>query len=155
MGRFLAAIALLATLGAAPAGDRIGSLNYLVGSWTCTYEVKGTPTATYAAKYDYALGNAWLRETDSWKGGGGDFGFFTYDPKTREWTSTVVDSGRGTTVFRAHDDGTDRKAWHSVYPDTSMTLTQNKVSATEYTLSFAQTMNGKTNVSFDRCKKTS
>lgn len=155
MRRFLAATALLAALGAAPAGDRIASLHYLVGSWTCTYEVKGAPTGTYAARYNYDLDGSWLRETDSWTGGGGDFGFFTYDPKAHEWTSTVVDSGRGTTVFRARDDGTDRKAWHSVYPDTSMSLTLNKVSPTEYTLSFAQTVNGKTNVSFDRCKKKS
>jgi hypothetical protein len=154
MRRFLA-ITLIAASGAAPAGDRMGSLNYLVGNWTCTYEVKGSPTATYAARYAYDLGGNWLRETDSWNGGGGDFGFFTYEPKTREWTSTVVDSGRGTTVFRARDDGTDRKAWHSVYPDTSMSLTLNKVSETEYTLSFTQTVNGKTNVSFDRCKKKS
>jgi hypothetical protein len=153
--RFLAAIALFALFGAAPAGDRIGSLGFLVGSWTCTYEVKGSPTATYAAKYSYDLGGSWLRETDSWTGGGGDFGFFTFDPKTHVWTSTVVDSGRGTTVFRAQDDGTDSKTWRSVYPDTSMKLAFNKISPTEYTLSFSQTMNGKTNVSFDRCTKKS
>jgi hypothetical protein len=153
--RFLSLIALVTVFGAAAPGDRMSTLNFLAGSWTCTYEVKGSPTATYAAKYSYDLGGNWLRETDSWNGGGGDFGFYTYDPKSHEWTSTVVDSGRGTTVFRAHDDGTDSKMWRSVYPDNSMKLTFNKVSPTEYTLSFTQTVNGKTMASFDRCTKKS
>jgi hypothetical protein len=155
MRRFLAAIALVAAFGAAPAGDRMGSLNYLVGNWTCTYEVKGSPNATYSARYAYDLAGNWLRETDSWNGGGGDFGFFTYDPKTREWTVTVVDSGRGTTVFRSHDDGTDTRSWRSVYPDASMSETFSKVSPMEYTISFTQSANGKTNASFDRCTKKS
>jgi len=150
--KFLATISLLlGVLGAAPA-DRMTSLQYLVGTWTCTY-ASGAMHQTYTATYAYDMGGNWLSERDSGSGGFSDLGMFTNDPRGHEWTFVVLDSGRNTTIFKAKDTGGDRPVWHSVFPDSSMTETFDKVSPTKYTTNFVQTAKGKTVRSSDTCVK--
>jgi hypothetical protein len=48
---------------ASPAGQqKIGSVQYLVGTWNCAHTV-GTFSGTYATTYSRALGDLWLRQT--------------------------------------------------------------------------------------------
>jgi hypothetical protein len=146
-----AAVLVTATAAESP-GDRLTSLDYLAGTWTCSYHAAGMPAGSYSATYSYDVAGNWLKEIDAWPGGG-DIGLYTYDRKLHAWSLVVVDSGRGTTIFRATDDGTDHRLWHSVYPDASMTERSDRDSATQYTLHFAQTTKGKTATSWDVCKK--
>lgn len=142
---------LLGVLGAAPV-DRMKSLQYLVGTWTCTF-VSGSMHQTYAATFAYDMGGNWMSERDAWTGGGGDLGVLTYEPQKRIWTFVVLESERTTTIFQAKDTGDERKVWHSVFPDTSMTETIDKLSPAKYTINFVGTFNGKAMKSTDTCLK--
>ena len=158
MKQVLRAVVAIATLltaaGAASGGDRLTSLNYLIGTWTCSYHAAGAPASTYSATFSPAIGGNWIEEADAYPGGG-DIAFYTYDKKTKMWSITVVDSERATTIFRAADTGTDRLIWRSVFPDTSMMERFDKDSPTQFSIHFAQTVKGKTVTSWDVCKKGS
>jgi hypothetical protein len=149
LGAFLLIVASLAPAGAT---DPLSSLRFLVGSWKCTYQADGKHLY-YKAAYSYDLGGDWLRESDSWTGGGSDLGMITYAPKTHGWTSVVL-FGRTTTVFHASGDNSSRVAYRSVYPDTTMSDVFERISSTRYTLHFAQSVGGKTMKSTDVCVKT-
>jgi len=145
---------LLALTGArAGAGDSLASLRYLVGTWQCTYDT-GKMRATYTATFDYDMSGNWIRERDSWKGGGEDLGMLTYDPKNGVWTSVVLEPDRTTTLFRAGGDNPNHLVYRSIYPNASMTDVFDRVSAASYTLHFTQMAGGKTTKSTDTCLKT-
>ncbi|MBV8147760.1 MAG: hypothetical protein JO092_01555 [Candidatus Eremiobacteraeota bacterium] len=148
----LVAVLVASALAPADAADPLASLRYQVGTWTCTYH-SGTKPMTYKASFSYALGNNWMRERDSWAGGGGDEDLFTYDPKTQSWTAVVVENERATVLFRARGANPNHIVYRSVYPDASATDVFDRVSPTRYTLHFSQTTGGKTTKSFDTCVK--
>lgn len=152
--KILVAALLVLALSPAPAAakDPLPSLRFLVGTWKCTYQAAKTHLY-YKATYSYDLGDNWLRESDSWAGGGSDLGMITYSPKERGWISVVL-FGRTTTVFHASGDNPNRVAYRSAYPDTTMTDLFERISSTRYTLHFAQTAGGKTLKSTDVCVKT-
>ncbi len=128
---FLLSFTLAMTAGASAASDPLSRLDSLVGKWTCTYHV-GSQASSFAASFAFTQNKNWLRETDTWPGGG-DEGLLTYVPATRTWTTLVADSGRGTTVFEAKDSGTSTLVYHSVYPNSaSMTVTYHFVNAKRY-----------------------
>jgi hypothetical protein len=152
VGRLVLALVFAGTIaaGVKPV-DRLQDFAFMIGSWTCTYTM-GTQTSSYNATMSWAVGENWIHEHDTWTGGG-DEGYYTYDPHKRQWTSTVLDSGRGTTVFVAGDSGNSRIVYHSVYPDTSMTDTIDRISPAKFTVHFSQTAGGKTTRSSDVCTK--
>jgi hypothetical protein len=129
----------------------LSSLHFLVGTWHCTYDAGKTRSA-YRATFAYEMNGGWMREIDSWNGGG-DQGMITYNPQ-HGWTAVVLGPVGTTTVFRASGTNSSRIAYRSVYPDTSMTDVFERSSPTRYTLHFTQTKNGKTASSFDTCTKT-
>jgi hypothetical protein len=149
------AFLLLVALNGAPAAakDPLSSLHFLVGTWKCTYQA-GKTHLYYKATYSYDLGGDWLRENDSWAGGGSDLGMITYEPKTHGWTAVVLEQDRGTTIFRAPGSNPNRVAYRSVYPTTTMTDVFERGSPTRYTLRFTQNAGGKTMKSTDLCVKT-
>ena len=151
--RFLAA-ALLALLCVSPAtaADPLASLSYLVGSWNCTYNA-GTQHIAYTATYAYAMGNNWMRESDTWAGGGSDVGLTTYEPKTNSWTEIVAENERSTTIFRAKGSDGAHRVYKSVYPNALLNLTFDRVSGTKYTLHFHGAYAGKMMTSYDTCVK--
>ena len=155
MRRSLLAVALLSTLGAtAPArSDPMASLRFLVGNWTCTYN-QGPVHVTYKATFAYDMGGNWMRERDSWTGGGGDEDSITYDPKRREWIAVVLENQRNTTLFHASYTGPAHIVYRSLYPNTSLTDVFDRVSPTRYTLHFSGTLNGKAVKSHDVCVKS-
>jgi hypothetical protein len=112
----------------------------------------GTTHMTYNANYGYDLGGNWMRERDT-SAVGNDEGMFMYDPKHDLWTAVVLEGGGSTTVFTAAGHDPNHVAYHSVYPDSSMTDAFDRVSATKYTLHFTQTAGGKTIKSVDVCTK--
>ena len=136
----------------APAGDPLSSLRFLVGTWSCTYNAGKTPFV-YKATFSYDMSGNWLRESDSWAGGGGDLGMFTYEPKRHGWTAVILEPERTTTVFRATGDNPNHVVYRSAYPDASMTEIFDRASPTRYTLHFTQIANGKTTKSADTCVK--
>jgi outer membrane lipoprotein-sorting protein len=152
MGRIALILVLASTIGAStkPA-DRLQEFAFMMGSWTCSY-TQGTQTSSYSATMSWALGGNWIRERDTWAGGG-DEGLFTYDPSKRQWTSLVMEPDRSPTLFVAGDTGSAHIAYRSVYPDASMTDTIDRISPTKYTVHFTQTLGGKTTHSVDVCTK--
>jgi hypothetical protein len=152
--RVLVAILALTAFGVAPAAasDPLSSLRFLVGTWNCTYEA-GKTHVTYKAVFAYDLSNNWMRESDSWTGGGGDMGMFTYEPKRHGWTAVVVENQRTTTVFRSNGGNANHIVYHSVYPNASMTDVFDRTSPTRYTIHFTQSVGSKAMKSTDVCAK--
>ena len=130
----------------------MGSVKYLVGTWHCTYHA-GSQRIGYTATYAYDMGTNWMRESDSWKGGGQDESLLTYDPKMHAWTAVVMESQRATTLFRAKGDDSAHLTYRSVYPSSSFTNVFDRESQREYTLHFSGKINGRQVSSFDTCTK--
>jgi opacity protein-like surface antigen len=153
--RLIVATVAFAVIAATPAAasDPLSSLRFMVGTWNCTYNA-GKTHVTYRATFAYDLGNNWMRESDSWTGGGGDLGMFTYEPQRHNWTAVVMENERTTTIFRAKGSNASYILYRSVYPDSSMTDLFERTSPTRYTLHFTQNAGGKTMKSNDVCVKT-
>ena len=146
----LASFILAAALAPTPAP--IAGLHYLVGTWKCTYRA-GSVTLPYEATYASDLDGHALRQVASWAGGG-DEELLAYDAQHGGWTAVVFD-GQGTaTTMRASGSDPNHIAYRSVYPDTSIAVTLDKVSATEYTLHGTVRMGGKTITSVDTCLRS-
>ena len=142
---------LLAVVAPVPSSPLAG-LHGLVGSWSCTYHAGGTDFA-YRTTYTYDRDGHILRQTASWTGGG-DEEYVAYDALHRRWTATVLDDGGNATVMRAPGSDPNHIAYHSVYPDASMAVTFDRLSATQYALHATVRSGGNTTTSVDTCKKT-
>lgn len=144
---------LLAVLAAGPAAasDPLASLHFLVGTWNCGYQM-GKTHATYKAAFAYDMNGNWMRQSDSWTGGG-DLGLFTYEPKIG-WTAVVFERDRTTTIFRASGSNPNHVVYHRTYPQAGATEVFDRVSPTRFTVHFTQTEGGKTTSSTDTCVKT-
>ncbi|MGA8576886.1 MAG: hypothetical protein WB609_14530 [Candidatus Cybelea sp.] len=151
--RIVGATLLLAVLFARPvaASDPLASLRFLVGTWSCGYQT-GKTHLTYKASFAYDMNDNWMRESDSWSGGG-DLGMFTYEPK-KGWTVVILEPDRTTTIFRASGSDSNHVVYHSFYPHTGATEVFDRVSPTRFTVHFTQTEGGKTTSSTDTCVKT-
>jgi hypothetical protein len=150
----LPAILLFSMLGALPAAasDPLASLRYLVGTWNCTYRA-GKVQVTYTATFAYDMSGNWMRERDSWAGGGGDQAMFTYEPKRRGWTAVIVEQERTAAIFRAAGANPNHLVYRSVYPDAGVSEIFDRTSPANYSLRFAQSVGGKTMKSTDACVK--
>lgn len=143
-------LALFVLAAASPAATSpLAGLDYLVGSWNCTYRA-GTARLAYGATYAYDVDGHTLREIATWAGGG-DEELQAYDAQHRAWTATVLDDHGNATVMRASGGDPHHIAYRSVYPDASLAVTFDRVSATEYTLHGTVHMGGKTIASVDTC----
>jgi hypothetical protein len=142
---------LLCTCGAAPSSP-LGDLQFLIGTWRCSY-ASGSQHGVYTASYAPALNGSGLLQTDSWNGGGGDAAIYSYQAATRRVNVTVVEENGETTVFLGTPAG-GRIAYRSVYPDSTAKETFERVTGSEYTLGFTQTQHGKTIASKDVCVRT-
>jgi hypothetical protein len=150
----LLSVVLFAILGTVPAraDDPLSALRFLVGTWNCTYHLAKTHL-TYKATFSYDMNGNWMRERDSWAGGGGDEGLFTYEAKRHWWTAVIVEQDRTTTVFRGAGSDPNHVVYRSIYPDASMTDVFDRVSPARYTLHFTQNAGGKSTKSMDTCVK--
>lgn len=140
-------LALVAPVPASP----LAGLHGLVGSWNCTYRA-GAMKFDYATTYAYDRDGHILRQTASWTGGG-DEEYVAYDAAHHTWTAVVLDDGGTATVMRASGSDPNHIAYHSVYPDASMAVTFDRVSATAYTLHATVHAGGKTITSVDTCSR--
>jgi hypothetical protein len=143
LASFLLAAALPAT--AAP----LAGLQYLVGPWKCTYRA-GAARLAYDATFAYDLDGHTLREVASWAGGG-DEELVAYDAHPGAWKAVVFDDHGNTTVMRAPGSNPNHIAYRSFYPDATIAVTLDRVSATEYTLHGTVRSGGKTITSVDTC----
>ena len=145
----LASIMLAAALPATPAP--LAGLRDLVGTWNCTYRA-GSVRLPYGATYAYDHDANTLREIASWAGGG-DEELLAFDALRGGWTAVVFD-GQGTaTIMHASGHDSNHIAYRSVYPDASIAVTFNRISATEYTLHGTVHSGGKTTTSVDTCSR--
>ena len=127
-------------------------LHYLAGTWNCTYRA-GAARFAYHATYDYDRNGRIARQIASWAGGG-DQELLAYDAQHTRWTAVVFD-GQGTaTVMRASGNDPNHIAFRSVYPDASIGVTFDRISATEYTLHGTVRSGGKTITSVDTCSRS-
>jgi hypothetical protein len=143
----LASLVLAAALPASP----LAGLHDLVGTWNCTYRA-GTVRLAYAATYAYDLDGHTLREIATWTGGG-DEELLAYDAR-RGWTAVVFDDQGTTTIMRAAGRDPNHIAYRSFYPDASIAVRFDRISATEYTLHGTVRMGGKTIASVDTCLRS-
>jgi len=141
---------ILALAVPVPASPLAG-LHGLVGSWNCTYRA-GATRFEYATTYAYDRDGHILRQTATWTGGG-DEEYVGYDATHRAWTAIVLDDGGNATVMRAPGSDPNHIAYQSVYPDASMAVTFDRVSATAYTLHATVHAGGKTITSVDTCSR--
>jgi hypothetical protein len=144
----LASLVLAAALPATAAP--LAGLHYLVGTWNCTYRA-GAVRVAYADTYAYDRDGHALRQIASWAGGGGDEELLAYDTKGRGWTAVVLDDQGTATIMRATGSDPNHIAYRSVYPDASIAVMFDRISATEYTLHATVRSGGKTIASVDTC----
>ena len=127
-------------------------MQYLLGTWKCTFHGAGTQIA-YTATYSRGFAKPWIRQTDTWTGGGSDEGLYAIDPGTKRWTAVFLEPNGSTTVLSAMPTGETRIDYNSAYPDHSATEIFQRVSGSQYTLNYSQTLHGKTTRSHDVCTK--
>jgi len=127
----------------------IDRLHYLVGTWNCTYRA-GAVRFAYDATYAYDRDGRLLRQIASWAGGG-DEEVLAYDAHRRSWTAVVLDDQGTVTIMRAPGGDANHVAYRSVYPDASIGVTFDRISASEYTLHGSVRSGGKTVTSVDTC----
>jgi hypothetical protein len=142
----LASLVLAAALSTTAAP--LAGLHYLVGAWNCTYRA-GAVRFVYAATYVYDRDGHTFREIASWTGGS-DEELLAYDAHRGGWTAVVIDQGTAT-IMRATGSDPNHIAYRSVYPDASIAVTFDHISATEYTLHATVRSGGKTTSSVDTC----
>jgi len=142
----LASLVLAAALPAT--ATPLAGLHYLVGTWNCTYRA-GAARLAYDATYVYDRDGHTLRQSVSFAGGG-DEEFIAYDPR-RGWTALVFEDQGAATIMRATGSDPNHIAYRSVYPDASIAVTFDRISATEYTLHGTVRSGGKTITSVDTC----
>ena len=145
--RSLAAGALGLCVAVAPAP--VAGLHYLVGTWNCTYRA-GAARFSYGATYAYDSDGRVLRQIATWAGGG-DEELLAHNAQQRRWTAVVFDGQGSATVMRATGNDPNHIAYRSVYPDASIAVTFDRVSAREYTLRGTVRSGGKTISSVDTC----
>ena len=126
----------------------LAGLHFLVGSWKCTYRA-GASRFAYDAAYAYDSDGHILRQTASWAGGG-DEELLAYDAQ-HGWTVVVFDAQGTATVMRGTGSDPRHFAYRSVYPDASIAVTFDRISATTYTLHGTVHTGGKTIASVDTC----
>src|SRR5437868_3336593 len=143
----LASLVLAALLPAT--ASPLDRLHYLVGSWSCTYRA-GAARFAYDATYAYDRDGRILRQVASWAGGG-DEELLAYDLHRRGWTAVVFDDQGTVTIMRAPGSDSNHIAYRSVYPDASISVTFDRISAAEYTLHGTVRSGGKTIASVDTC----
>jgi len=143
LASFLVAAALPATT------SPLARLSFLVGTWNCTY-VAGASRLAYTNTYAYDRGGRTLRQSASWAGGG-DEELLAYDAQARLWTAVVFGDQGSVTIMHATGSDPNHIAYRSVYPDASIAVTFDRVSATEYTLHGTVLSGGKTITSVDTC----
>ena len=122
--------------------------SFLAGPWNCTYRA-GAVRFAYSATYAYDRTAHTLRQVASWAGGG-DEELIVYDAH-RGWTAVVLD-GQGTaTIMRATGSDPNHIAYRSVYPDASIAVRFDRISAAKYTLNGTVRSGAKTITSVDTC----
>ncbi|MGD1065563.1 MAG: hypothetical protein ABR975_01965 [Vulcanimicrobiaceae bacterium] len=107
----------------------------------------------YDNTYASDLNGHALRQTTSWAGGGGDEELLAYDPQHGAWTAVVLDDHGNATILHATGKNPNHIAYRSVYPDASIAVTFDRVSATAYTLHATVHTGGKTITSVDTCSR--
>jgi hypothetical protein len=141
--------AALPAAAAPVASTPVAGMHYLVGAWKCTYRA-GAVSLAYNATYAYDSGGNILRQTDSFEGGSADE-LVAYDAGRGGWTAVVFDDHGTTTIMRATGSNPNHVAYRSFYPDASIAVTFDRVSATAYTLHGTVRSGGKTTTSVDTC----
>ena len=138
-------------LAAATAATPLAGLHYLVGSWNCTYRA-GKMSFAYHATYASDIDGRILREIASFAGGG-DEELVAYDAPHHRWTAVVLGDEGTETVMRASGSDPNHIAYRSVYPETNLAVTFDRISATKYTLHGTFRSGGKTINSVDTCSR--
>ncbi len=146
----LASLMLAAALPAVPAP--LAGMHYLVGTWNCTYSA-GAERLAYEATYAYDSNGHILRQIAS-SAAGGDEELVAYDAHRKGWTAVVIDDQGNVTTMRATGSDPTHIAYRSVYPDASIAVTFDRISATKYTLHGTVHMGGKTITSVDTCARS-
>lgn len=145
----LASFVLAAALSAT--ASPLAGQHYLVGTWNCTYRA-GAVSFAYTNTYAYERDGHTLRQIASWTGGG-DEELVTYDAQHRRWTAIILDD-QTVTIMHATGSDPNHIAYHSVYPDASIAVTFDRVSATKYTLHGSVRSGGKTITNVDTCLRS-
>ena len=145
----LASLVLAAALPATAAP--LAGMHYLVGTWNCTYRA-GAVRLAYDATYAYDRDGHTLRQIAS-SAAYGDEELLAYDAQRGGWTAVVLDD-QTVTIMHATGSDPNHIAYRSVYPDASIAVTFDRISATKYTLHGTVRSGGKTITSVDTCLRS-
>ncbi len=118
-------VSLLLAAALPATASPLAGLQYLIGTWNCTYRA-GAVRFAYQATYAYDRDAHTLREVASWPGGG-DEELLAYDVQHHGWTAVVLDQEAATIL---------------------------RVSGTEYALHATVRSGGKTIHSVDTCLRS-
>lgn len=107
MFKLLLTGALLAsTVAAAPNDSQMAPLQYLIGTWNCTWQA-GTSTGTLDQVFAPALDGAWLEEKEIASTGGRQtvtsIHYTGYDPQTKEYVHVGPDADGTYEVAHSRD----------------------------------------------------
>jgi hypothetical protein len=167
-----AVVVLLAASSAAHAAptaqQKIASMQYLVGTWSCAHTV-GTFSGTYSTTYTKALGDLWLKQTydfpprqmgENAQAAQAEY-FMGYDERRQAWVRFGVMSTGQYFAIRMTESGDGGWSWKYVSffkrvtpetPESDATFT--KKSATEYAVDGpTYPENGKLVTEHHVCKK--
>lgn len=151
--RYASIAVMLAFLVPAPvlpaAATPLAGMHYLVGTWNCTYRA-GAVHLAYDATFAFDSNGHTLRQIDSY-GGGSAEELLAYDAQRSGWTAIVLDDHGTATIMHATGKDPNHIAYRSTYPDASVAVTFDRVSATKYTLHGTVRAGGKTITSVDTC----
>jgi hypothetical protein len=153
LGMVVMLVSIVLAVSLPATASPLAGLHYLVGTWSCTYRA-GAVRFAYDNTYAYDLEGHILRQIASWAGGG-DEELLAYDAQRGRWTAVVFDEQGTATVMRATGSDPNHIAYRSVYPDASIAVTFDRISATKYTLHATVRAGGKTITSVDTCLRGS
>jgi hypothetical protein len=140
--------ALAATMAAAPNDAQMAPLQYLVGTWNCTWH-SGGHSGTLDQIFSPALGGAWLEEKEVVTAGGRQtvtsLHYTGYDPQTKEYVHVGPDADGSYEI--AHSP--DAQVWNNA----DGTFVHRRVTGDERTMSETARLGRKTVHSVMTCKR--
>ena len=141
-------VLLAATTAGAPNDSKMAPLQYVVGTWHCTWQAGGS-SGSLDQVFAPALGGAWLEEKELVNAGGGQtltsLHYTGYDPRAKEYVHVGPDADGSYEIAHSADA--------EVWTNADGRFIHHRVSADERTMSETASVGGKMVQSSMRCTR--
>jgi hypothetical protein len=137
----------------APNAQEMKSLDYLIGTWSCSWTA-GPDSGAVTSVFAPVMNGAWLQETETvqspTRGPVVTTVHFTgFDPQKKRWVHLGPDADGSYAVAQSSDGET----WHNLLPVAGSDATFRKMSDSAFALSEDFARDGKTLTYVETCKK--